>query len=97
VKAHYGDFSSGANYHEWIENRGVLGHLVFFESLLNCLKQFIGGYGTASKRERRIALWYLLAEPGMFSGELRMKEKASNFWGHVRRKVDESDFDSADE
>lgn len=76
--------------HDFIEKKGVTGHLYFFSIFLKCLLELIRSpdWKVKEKKDKREALWHLLAEPaGAPEGLGNLTEEASGFWETVRRAV----------
>lgn len=92
----YTGASVSTEQHEFIEQKGVTGHLHFFAAVLRQLLQFIVDREWKDKKDKRVALWYLLGEPARSpDGVGDMAKEASTFWGKVLRDVRKVDIEVA--
>ena len=76
----------------WIEERYVLGHILFFASYFEQVRLFLSELADHKNRQRRLDLWNLLAEPARSN----MLEKSEAFWKAVFDRLNTFDIKTVD-
>ena len=73
-----------------IEHQGVIGHLYFFRFVLKHLVNLVQSqtWRVKTKRQKRVDLWYLFAEPyAKLDGDRDMSDEAEGFWDSVQKDL----------